>query len=102
MSRLAKLLLPGLLMVAVYLAVYGGEYSVFELHGTRVALEEERITLHELESQIDSLAARADSLQNDPQTLERVARVRFGMIKEGETLYRFAEPPDSDEEAGAR
>jgi len=101
MNRLAKLLLPSLLIVAVYTAVYGGEYSVFELHGTRVALEEERITLHELESQIDSLAAWADSLQNDPQTLERVAREEFGMIREGETLYRFAEP-DSVEEAGAR
>ena len=46
-SRLAKLLLPGLLLVSVYYAVFGGEYSVFELHGTRVALEQERAALRE-------------------------------------------------------
>ena len=95
------MLVPGLLLVAVYLAVFGGEYSVFDLHRTRVDLESERITLIELESQIDSLVAWSDSLRNDPQTLERVAREEFGMIKEGETLYRFAEP-ESDEGAEAR
>jgi cell division protein FtsB len=101
MNRLANLLLHGLLLVAVYYAVYGGEYSVFELHGTRVALEQERTTLLEVESQIDSLLSWSDSLRNDPQTLERVAREDFGMIRDGETLYRFAEP-DSDENAGPR
>jgi cell division protein FtsB len=61
----------------------------------------ERITLLELEQRIDSMVAWADSLQNDPPTLERVARERFGMIKEGETLYRFAVPeaePEGEEE----
>jgi cell division protein FtsB len=103
MNRLAKILLPGLLVVAVYYAVFGGEYSMFELHGTRVALESESVTLGELESQIDSLVAWSDSLRNDPHTLERVAREKFGMIREGETLYKFAEPEseaiaDTDEE----
>jgi cell division protein FtsB len=32
--------------------------------------------------------------------LERVARERFGMIREGETLYRFALPEPLDEEEG--
>jgi cell division protein FtsB len=56
------------------------------------------VTLVEVHSQIDSLSAWADSLRDDSGTLERVARERFGMIKEGETLYRFAEPaPQPDE-----
>jgi len=92
MNRLAKIMVPGLLLVAVYYALFGGEYSVFELNRTRVALEAERVTLIELEAQIDSLVAWSDSLRNDPHTLERVAREQFGMIREGETLYRFAEP----------
>jgi len=103
MNRVAKVLVPGLLVVAVYYAVFGGEYSVFDLHGTRVALEGERVTLIELQSQIDSLVAWSDSLRNDSQTIERVARERFGMIREGETLYRFAEPePESDEDVERR
>ena len=97
MNRLAKIMLPGLLLVAVYYALFGGEYSVFDLNRTRIALETERVTSVELEAQIDSLVAWSDSLRNDPQTLERVAREQFGMIREGETLYRFAEP-DVEEE----
>ena len=72
---------------------------MFELHGTRVALESESVVLVELESQIDSLVAWSDSLRNDPQTLERVARENFGMIREGETLYKFAE---AESEADAK
>jgi cell division protein FtsB len=98
-NRIARLLVPGLLLVSVYYAVFGGEYSWFELRRSRSALETERITLVELEAQIDSLSAWSDSLRTDAHTLERVARERFGMIKEGETLYRFAEPDEVD--AGA-
>jgi cell division protein FtsB len=98
-SRLAKVLVPGLLAVAVYYAVFGGEYSMFELRRSRASLEAERIQLAELQAQIDSLSAWADSLRNDPGTLERVAREDFGMIKEGETLYRFAVPDEDGEPA---
>lgn len=101
MGRLKRLLLPGLLLAAVYFAVFGGEYSVFELHRTRQALEEERARVAELRRQIDSLRAWTDSLENDPATLERLARERYGMILDGETLYRFtgsdSTPPDSNE-----
>ena len=96
MSRLAKLLVPGLLAVSAYYAVFGGEYSVFELRSSRASLEAERVTLAELQTRIDSLSAFADSLRDDAGTLERVAREDFGMIKEGETLYRFAVPGEDD------
>jgi cell division protein FtsB len=94
MNRLARLLVPGLLLVAVYYAVFGGEYSAFELRSRRADLVREQARLAGLEVQIDSLAALADSLRFDDHTLERVARERFGMIKEGETLYRFAAAPE--------
>jgi cell division protein FtsB len=32
---------------------------------------------------------------NDSATIERIARERFGMIRSGEKLYRFAPAPDS-------
>jgi cell division protein FtsB len=102
MNRFARLVLPGLLLAAVYYAVFGGEYSVFELHRTRADLAAERLTLVDLEAQIDSMSAWADSLRNDPLTIERVARERFGMIREGETLYRFAVPDSEDAQEGDR
>lgn len=95
MGKLKRLVLPGFLLVAVYFAVFGGEYSVFELRSTRQAVEEEQALLADLRRQIDSLEAWRDSLMTDSATLESVARERFGMIRPGETLYRFTEPSDT-------
>jgi cell division protein FtsB len=48
--------------------------------------------LEALRLEVDSLRAWVDSLQSDSATLERLARERFGMVREGEILYRLAEP----------
>jgi cell division protein FtsB len=39
----------------------------------------------------DSLRAEIDRMRRDPETLERIARERFGMAKPGETIYRVDE-----------
>jgi cell division protein FtsB len=92
MGRLTKVIVPGLVLVAGYYALFGGEYSLIELRTARAAVRSERVELSRLEQQMDSLTAWTDSLRNDPVTLERIAREQFGMIREGETLYRFAAP----------
>ena len=91
MRKLERALVPGLLMAAIYYAVFGGEYSVFEVGAAREALEDERAALVHVRLEIDSLEAWADSLENDDTTIERMAREEFGMIRDGETLYRFAD-----------
>ncbi|MDA0328470.1 MAG: septum formation initiator family protein [Gemmatimonadetes bacterium] len=88
---LKRAIVPGLLLVALYYAVFGGEHSIFELRAARASIETERANLADLRRQIDSLYAWADSLQVDPATIERIAREQFGMIREGETLYRFTD-----------
>ncbi|GMV05378.1 MAG: hypothetical protein AMXMBFR53_16570 [Gemmatimonadota bacterium] len=93
--KVKRLVLPGLLGLAVYYALFGGEYSYFELRAARREADEEAAALLERRRQIDSLQAWADSLQVDSATLERLARERFGMIREGEILYRFAESDDT-------
>ena len=93
-DRLKRVVVPVLLLVAVYYAVFGGEYSLFELREARAAVEDERTALTDVRHRIDSLSAWVDSLENDPATQERIARERFGMIRDGETLYRFV-PADS-------
>lgn len=97
-----KVLFPALLGVAAYFALFGGEYSVFELRRARQQAEEEAAELARLRQEIDSLAARADSLETDSATLERMAREGFGMVREGEVLYRFTTPPDSTDEKRRR
>ncbi|MFW6198990.1 MAG: FtsB family cell division protein [Gemmatimonadota bacterium] len=95
MGRLKRYALPTILGLAVYFAVFGGEHTHLDLVSTHEAIEEEARSLAEIHLVVDSLEARADSLENDPATLERVARERYGMIRDGEILYRFAVPEDS-------
>ncbi len=99
MARVKKLVLPAIFLAAVYYAVFGGQYSIFALRRARAEAREERVTLARLQHQLDSLKAWADSIRTDPATLERLARERYGMIKKGETLYRFVRPDDSTKTA---
>ena len=90
-----RVILPALIGLAVYFALFGGEYSVFEVRrarAERVGLEQR---LMELERTNDSLRAWVEALESDSATIERLARERYGMIREGEVLYRIAEPADS-------
>jgi cell division protein FtsB len=76
---------------AAYYAFFGGEYSLMEAR----KLERERVReaqrLQETQREVAALRARSDSLQHDSATLERIAREKYGLIKEGERLYRFVD-----------
>ena len=97
MGILKKLVLPVIAGTAVYYAVFGGEHSMIELGSARGRVREEQRALDLLRAEVDSLSARADSLRNDPLTLERLVRERHGMIREGEILYRFADDAGGEE-----
>lgn len=97
MGRLKRLVVPALLGLAAYWAVFGGEYSLPELREIRADHRSEAARLEAIREEIDSLRAWADSLEVDSATLEKLARERFGMIRDGELLYRFAEPDSGPE-----
>lgn len=88
-------LLAGVVLaVALYYAVLGGEYSALDLLRLKRDRGGAEARLARTRGEVDSLKARALRLERDPATIERVARERFGMLREGETLYRFV-PVDS-------
>ena len=93
---MTKLLLPAVLLVASYYAVFGGEHSLLDVRRARAELAVAAADLDRLRVANDSLRAMADSLETEPAMLERLARERFGMIRDGEVLYRFA-PADSQD-----
>jgi cell division protein FtsB len=93
-GKLTRLILPAALLLAGYYAVFGGEHTLMDVRRTRSARAAEAVELERLRAVNDSLEALVDSLQTDPVLLERLARERFGMIRDGEVLYRFA-PGDS-------
>ncbi len=90
-TRLAHLAIIGMLLLAAYFAVFGGEYSAFEAAELQEREARDAAELARTEAQIDSLRAVARALREDPETIERVARERYGMIRDGEILYRFQE-----------
>ena len=102
MGQVRRFILPALVGLSLYFAVFGGEYSVSEVRRVRAERSELEERLAELERENDSLRARAESLESDSATIERVARERYGMIRRGEVLYRIAEPPDSAQASGSR
>lgn len=98
-----RLILPVVAGIVLYYAVYGGEYSAFDLRAFRTDVEEAREELERVREETERLEARADSLASDDLALERVARERFGMIRDGEILYRFAsETAEEEDEDAAR
>ncbi|HUK21960.1 MAG TPA: septum formation initiator family protein [Gemmatimonadales bacterium] len=78
-----------------WIVVFGGEYSTFDWLKLESQLREERQAVVGLGRTIDSLTLLAHDLDASPATLERVAREQFGMIRNGEILYRLVPSPDS-------
>ncbi|MGE5144946.1 MAG: FtsB family cell division protein [Acidobacteriota bacterium] len=76
-------------IVLVLVAVLAGEYSTIDWLKMRSQLEQERDSVEALRAQVDSLARVAHALETDPATQERAAREQFGLIRNGEILYRI-------------
>jgi cell division protein FtsB len=87
----------GLIAIALYFAVQGGEYSTWDLY----QLERRKGTLtrqvDSLQHQVDSLGHFLGLVKSDSATMERIAREEFGMVRgDKEILYRFSEPAGND------
>ena len=72
----------------VALAAWGGEYGTADWITIRRQVADERARVAALRIELDSLSKLANDLETNPAVQERVAREQFGMIRDGETLYR--------------
>lgn len=95
-SRLAGYVIVAMLLLAGYFAIFGGEYSVFQIGRLEESEAAIAADLAHIEAAMDSLAAVKARLESDPVAIERVARERYGMIRDGEVLYRFREVESAD------
>ncbi|MBA7702894.1 Cell division protein FtsB [subsurface metagenome] len=83
------------------LLVWGGAFSFLAyifLFGDYGYLARRKLSIQvsQLEKEIEvfkeqnkNLAQEIEALKNDPQIIERIARERLGLIKEGEIKYKF-------------
>ncbi len=96
-KRVADLVAFGVLLLAAYFAIFGGEFTILELKRLETLELAQSAQLARVRAEIDSLGRVAERLRTDPAAIERVARERFGMIRDGEILYRFREPAPTEE-----
>lgn len=83
-------------LAALYFLALGGNYTFLDLWHLKAQKKQEAAELDSLRAEVQVLEARADSLKGDSAFLERLARERYGLIRDGERLYRFVGPmPDS-------
>ena len=76
-------------LVLVGVAVFAGEYSTIDWLKLRGQLADQQEAVAVLRAELDSLSRIARALENEPAAQERAAREGFGMIRDGEILYRI-------------
>ena len=76
-------------LVLAWVGVFGGEYSTMDWLNLRRQVAEERQAVQQLRATLDSLGRLAHDLETSPAAQERAAREQFGMIRNGELLYRL-------------
>jgi cell division protein FtsB len=62
-----------------------GFFSLMRMNAMKDSLEQEIVALEEARAETET---RRDALERDAATIEQVAREEYGMMKDGETVYR--------------
>jgi cell division protein FtsB len=79
--------------------VLGLPLLLFVLFGNRGVVQRVRLQaqksqleqkIREAEAEAKRLQAESRALEGDRKTIEKVAREKYGMVREGETVYRVA------------
>ncbi len=92
-----KLVSGAIVVGALYFLLFGGEYTFLDIWRLEQDHQTEIAELEQVRAEVAELEQVADSLATDSAALERLAREQYGLIREGERLYRFV-PPDSTQE----
>ena len=91
MTRARRIGFVVLLGLAAF-ALLAGEYSTFDWLTLRRQLRAEEAAVREIEAEVDSLSRMVREFESSAAEQERVAREDFGMIRDGEILYRLVPP----------
>lgn len=88
--------LIGLLIVLLALVTLVGERGalhLWRLRGEKARLDEQN---YRLQKENESLRQRVQSIRNDDDYLEKLAREELNMTRPGEIIYRFQAPGTRD------
>jgi len=87
-----RLAIAGAVVAAVFFALTGGEYGWRDVRTRTARRERLEAEVARLQSVVDSLRGALVAVEQDPATIERIAREEYGMVRGSrELLYRFVE-----------
>jgi len=92
-----------LIIVVVAWALFEGllsQHSFIKLSSFRQQTEELRQQVAQAEAERADFKEKLRRLETDPYFLEKLAREKLGLVKEGEILYRYEEPAEEAENRG--
>jgi cell division protein FtsB len=92
-----KLLLALILLWIVYEGLLS-QHSVVNLYKFRQERDRLAQELAAAEAKRDSLKTQVGLLESDKFTIEKLAREKMGLAKEGEIIYRYEEPATESSE----
>lgn len=93
-SAAKKILKNKKLMIACGFALLLGGYVVFGNRGIvqRIRLQQQKaeleVKIREAEEETKSLQSQSKALDGDKKAIEKVAREKYGMVREGEKVYK--------------
>lgn len=95
-----------ILLVALQVKFWVGDYSLRSIHQLRQSVNEQKFRNDEMRQRNDALAAEVDDLKHGDEAVEARARRNLGLIKKGEVFYQVIDPamssssavPDSDDD----
>ncbi len=80
-----------MLFAGTQYALWFGDKNVFDLHRLREAAAQVQKQNGELEQRNQRMIAEVIDLKEGGETVETIARLELGLIKEGETFYQVLE-----------
>jgi cell division protein FtsB len=84
-----RLIWGALILGALVFALQSGEYSTLDIVRQHQRIVELNVRADSLQRAVDSLTHAERLVRTDPATQERIAREEFGLVRDGEILYRF-------------
>ena len=100
--RLAKALIIGLILLAAFIFV-AGDVGLWRLWTAQRDIGHLRKRIVELEARNELLSAEIERLrENDPFAIEKIAREKYGYLRDGDRVYRIITPDTEVENASGR
>ena len=90
MSRIKAFLKLGILFVIVCCIILTPGY--LKVRSLKKEISQIQDNIKRLQQENENLRIEIEKLENDPFTIEKRAREKLGMIKEGEFKFRFISP----------